>query len=309
MRRWSLAAFAAVLALLALLGLAFAGSPATIAEGVHVAGVDVGGMTVREAEGALARRFSALDETPVTFVAGRASWEVTPRQLGIEVNWAAAVDAARREGDGFGPVRGFRRLHTRFFGADVAPPTRVFEPALAFTVSRFAKSIDSPPKDASIVLRGLRPAVLPARTGRSLDRRAAEMLVVRSLAAFSRAPVGLPVRVERPRVTAARLAPVAAQVRTALAAPVRLTFGQTRWRLPRWRIAGLLALPKDGATALAVAGPAADRYFRRLAGAVNERARNARFAIRGERVTIVPARAGQVVDVPGTTKALLAAAL
>ena len=46
------------------------------------------------------------------------------------MDWGAAVDAVRRQGEGFGPLRGFRRLDLRFFGADVAPPTQVYDAAL-----------------------------------------------------------------------------------------------------------------------------------------------------------------------------------
>ncbi|MGH3131185.1 MAG: VanW family protein, partial [Gaiellaceae bacterium] len=293
----------------ALLGLAFAGSPAKLAEGVQIAGVDVGGLAPAEARALLEQRFAGRANAPVTFVAGHKHWRVTPGQLGVKVDWAAAVEAARRQGEGFGPVRGFRRLHTRFFGAEVAPPTRVFDPALAYTLDRFAGAIAQEPREAAIKLRGLKPVVIPGATGRELDRRAAERVVVRSLAAFTRARVGLPVRIEPPRVTGAELAPVVAQVRTAVSAPVRLTQGEGRWRLPRWRIAELLALPRDGRTELVIAGPGAERYFKRLGRRVDRPPVDAGFAVSSSGVEVVPARDGHVVDVPATAKALLAAAL
>jgi len=310
LRRAAVAGALVLLGCLGLLGLVFAGSPARLAEGVQIASVDVGGLTVGEATRLLERRFDAVSETPVTFVAGSRSWRIAPAQLGVDVNWAAAVAAAEREGDGFGPVRGFRRLQTRFFGADVAPPTRVSERSLTYAVERFARAIDVRPREAAVELRGLGAAVVPGRPGRSLARRAAEGVIVRSLASFGRAPVGLPVRVDRPRVVAADLIPVVNQVRTAVSAPIRLAHGPTRWRVPRWRIAKLLSLPRAGATTLAVAGPEADRYFERLGRAVNEPPVPAEFAIAdGGAVSVVPSRAGFTVDAERTADALLAAAL
>ena len=47
----------------------------------------------------------------------------------------------------------------------------------------------------------------------------------------------------------AELARAADQARTALSAPVRLEYEGTRWRLPRWRIAELLSLPRREAWA------------------------------------------------------------
>jgi vancomycin resistance protein YoaR len=290
-------------------GLAFAGSPARIAEGVHIAGIDVGGLTPVEARTLLASRSESRARVPVTFVAGRDSWRVKPVQLGVEVDWAAAVEAARKEGEGFGPVRGFRRLRTRVFGTDVSPPTRVYDAALEYQLDRFTRAVARKPRDAAIQLRGLRPVVVPATTGRVLDRRAGERVVVRALAAFERHPVALPVRVRPPRVTAAELAPVAAKVRVALSAPVRLTDGKTTWRLPRWRLAEVLALPRDGATGLAIGGPGAKRYFARLGKHVNRAPVDADFAVYSSGVQIVPSRNGYAVDVPATSRALLAAAL
>lgn len=293
-----------------LLGLAFSGSSERLAEGVQIAGVEVGGLTPGEARALLEGRSAALEHDPVTFVSGTRRWRLTPAQLGLEVDWSAAVAAARREGEGFAPVRGLRRLQTRVFGADVAPPASVFDPALRYALDRFSQGIDRPPYQAAIRLRGLTPVLVPGRAGRALDRSAAERLVVRSLAAFSRSPVGLPVRIEPATVTAAELRPVVRQVRTAVSAPVRLTIGPTRWRIPRWRIAELLALPRDGARELAVAGPGARRYLARLRRAVETPPRDASFtATNGGRVRVVPAAAGVRLDADATARSLLAAAL
>jgi len=307
--RAALVAAALLGALAVLIGFAFAGSPARLADGVVVAGVEVGGLAPAEAQALLERRAEALAGTPVSFTAGTQRWDVTPAQLGVKVDWAAAVAAAARQGEGFGPVRGYRRLHTRFFGAAVAPPTRVYDAALTYTVERIAAEVAQRPREAALVLDGLRPRVVPARTGRSLNRAAAEAVIVRALASFSRAPVGLPVKVERPVVTAADLAPAAKQAEVALSAPVRLALGPTRWRLPRWRVAELLALPKNGVRELSIGGPRAEAYFDRLAEVVSKPARDAGFASNGDgTVRVVPAVPGVELDREATAQALLGAA-
>ena len=301
---------AAALAAAILLGLAFSGSPATLPQGVHVAGVDIGGLTAGEAEALLERRAARLWRVPVTFVAGEHRWRMTPARLGVKADWAAAVAAARRQGDGFAPVRGFRRLHTRFFGSDVVPPARVFDAALRYELDRFARAVHVKTREPAVQLRGLRPVVVAGRPGRALEREAAARVVVRSLASFSRAPVGLPVRVRLPRIEPRELEHVAAQAATAVSAPVRLALGPTRWRLPRWWIAKVLALPRDGRRKLAIGGPTANAWFVRLRRRVDRPPRNADFAVRADgTVGVVPAREGLAVDVRATADALLAAAL
>src|SRR2546422_9580475 len=105
-----------VIALVAVaLGLAFSGSPATLPEGVRIAGVDVGGLTPDAAKRDLEQRSRALAETPVTFTADGHAWGVKPSQIGLSVNWGSAVATALREGNGPVPVRGFLRTGARLF--------------------------------------------------------------------------------------------------------------------------------------------------------------------------------------------------
>jgi vancomycin resistance protein YoaR len=292
----------------AVLGLAFAGSPAKLADGVHIAGVDVSGLTPAQAQTLLAQRASTLASTPVSFTVDGRSFALTPRRLGVEVDWASAVAAARRQGEGFGPVRGFKRLQVRVFGADVAPPVQVYDAALRYEVGRIATAVARRPRDAALELRGLRPVVVPASEGRALDEPAAERVVVRALAAFGRAPVALPVHREPADVSTLELQAARRQARAALSAPVRLVLGDTRWKIPRWRMAKLLALPKDGRTALAIGGPGAEEWFERVAKNVNRPAEDAGFAVSGTAVSVTPARDGYAIDVPETSARLLSAA-
>ncbi len=308
MRRGVLAA-ALLLVVGALIGVAFAGSRTTLAAGSEIAGIDVGGLSVDQATALLTARAKDVERVPITFVAGGESFELSSSQLGVEANWAAAVRVAAAEGDGFGPVRGFRRLHTRIFGAEVAPALSVYTTALDYKLDQVAAAVDRGAVDARLERKGLRVAVVPGQSGRKVDREAAANLIVRSLGAFRRGTtVVLPVVPAPPRVQQADLATAAAQVRTALSAPVRLVYGTTRWRLPRWRIAALLELPTDGATRVAVAGDGAERYLERLAKTVGRAPRDARFQVTSKgQIVIAPSRPGLELDMPSTVKALSAA--
>jgi vancomycin resistance protein YoaR len=293
------------------LGLAFAGSPARVPRGVEIAGVQVGGMDADAARATLEHRSRALADVPVTFTADGRTWRLTPSRLGVEVDWRAAVDAALRQGPATAPVRGFYRLGVRIFGADIAPSAQAYNAALDYELDKLERAIDRPHHEAELRLRGLTPFVVSDRDGRALDRDAAARVIVQSLASLQRvASVELPVKVEHATVTAADLTPVAAQVRTALSAPVRLAIGPTRYRLPRYRVAELLDLPRNGDRQLRVGGPGADRFFVRLTRAIDKRPRDADWTIgAGNTVRLVPARAGQSVEVPVTARNILRAAL
>jgi len=118
--RLALAGGALLVIVLALVGLAFAGSPARIAEGVTIAGVDVGGLTRAEARRVLESRAARVARVPVVFTVGERQFPVKATSLGVEADWQSALESASEVGEGFGPVRGFRRLQTRFFARTTA---------------------------------------------------------------------------------------------------------------------------------------------------------------------------------------------
>jgi vancomycin resistance protein YoaR len=304
-------AIVAVLVMLCgiVLGIAFAGSPARLADGVRIAGVDVGGMTPGAAKRLLARKWGALEHVPISFRAGGRVWRLSPSELGVRPNWGAAIGVARRQGQGFGPLRGFRRLDVRFFGADVAPPTLVYDTALEYVLDRVGREVDTPHTEAFVVLHGLQPQIVPGHAGRTLDRRAAATAIVRSLASLSREPVDLPVRIDVPRVKAGDLTVILAEVKTALSAPVHLTLGKTLFTIGPTRIAQLLELPADGRRDLRIGGVRADQWFAHLSQHVDRPPVDATWAISSSRIRVVSDQPGYSLDVPMSAQALLRAVL
>jgi vancomycin resistance protein YoaR len=296
-----LAAAAVVLALV--VPLFFAGSPERLASGTRIAGVDVGGLTAGQARKLLSARSTRLERVPVTFTAGGRRFRLTARELGVHVDWKAAVKAASDQGGGIGILRGYRRLSLEFFPQDLQPPTRAYQAALDYEVGLIAKAVDRRAREARLVRRGLHITIAAGASGLRLDPVNARASIVRALASFSRAPVALPVSVDTPSVTVASLTDRQRLASQIIAAPVRLRIGATTLRVPRWRLATLLDLKT-----LRFRGPAADVYFARLEREVDLPARDAGFAVSGQHVHVVPARPGRSLDVPRSAAAILAVA-
>ena len=298
-----LAALAAVITIG--LGSIFAGSSDKLANGTRIAGIDVGGLTPADARRLLAQRSERVSRVPVVFTAAGKRFSLTPRQLGVEVDWATAVANAREQGDGFGFVRGYRRLELEFFPQDLVPPIRAYDAALTYELQLLSKAINRPHREARLVRRGLHITIAAGATGRSLDMQAARQVLVHSLASFSReSVVGLPVRVDAPRVTVATLTGAQRTASRIIAAPVTLTAGPTRLRLPRWRLAKILDL-----STMRFSGPAADAYFARLEKTVDTPPKDADFAITSDgNVRIVPSKPGLGLDVPQSAARIFAAA-
>jgi vancomycin resistance protein YoaR len=308
--QWSLVVVVVLAIATLALGFGFAGSAQTLPPGATVAGMSVGGLSTDEAVARLSARYEDLKRTPAVFTAGPRQWRIRPNEMILGVDWRAAVETAHRQGDGVAPVRGLRRIGTRIFGADVTPRAQVSTAVLAHDLDGMGRQINRPQREAAIRLRGLQPEIVRGATGRRLDREAAARLIVSSLVSFDRAATELPLRISQPAVTAADLTPVLAQVRTAVSEPVRLTLGETRWRLPRWRIAQLLQLPSNGRTTLTIGGAEANAFFKRFRSQVDQKAVDAQFVVlSGDRVQVRPAKPGLQLDVAAAARAILAAAL
>jgi vancomycin resistance protein YoaR len=297
------------LSVLALVGLAFAGSSDRIATGVEIAGIDVGGLTSAQARQKLEKASAKLTWVPVEFVAKGKRFEVAPAQLGILVDWGAAVAKARRDGSGVGPLRGFKRLEMRLFGSNIKPSTKLSQVALKKLLSMIAQSVDKPVREPALVLDGSRPKVVPGHEGRALDRKRATDMVVSALGSLSRKTVSLPVRVTVPSVRRSDLVRVAGQVRTVVSAPVLLNLGAVRWRISSAQIEKMLVYPHDGKRNLSIGGSEANNFIASLAKRLDRPARSAAFAVSGRQIRIVPARIGRVLDREKTAKAILSAAL
>jgi vancomycin resistance protein YoaR len=307
--RPGLIALAAVAVLLLAAGIGFAGSPSRIPAGVTIAGVDVGGLTAEEAQAKLADTAREYSSVPVVFTAGGEQYPIRPDAVDAQADWAAAVSAALEHGDGPLPVRGLQRLWLRFTGADVDTRVDVDEMALRARLDHVADAVDQPAREASIVLAGLTPQILPESTGRKLDQAAARGVVATALGGFEREETPLPVPVDEPVVTRAKLVPVAAQVRTVLSEPVKLTIGAAAVTVRPAEMAGLLALPAHGVAKLQIDRKAAAGFFENIAHGVARAPRDAGFAVRTDgRVRVVPSRPGRELDISATSAALLAAA-
>lgn len=310
LRRVVLAGLAGTLATVVAVGFAYAGSQSTLPAGVRIAGVEVGGMDAEEALRALQTRSRRQADTPVTFTADGSSFRFTPRQLGVTVDWKAAVDAALRDGDGFGPIRGFRRIALRVSGQEIAPQVRAYDAIVASALRAVAVEIDRPHVPAAIELKGLEPSIVPGRAGRVLDQKAAAGVIVAALATPpGSGTVALPLRREPVRVTAASLASVVQQLRTMVSAPVRLRYGAAYAAVTPRQLASMIEVPEPGSRTLRIAGPAADRVLGSLSKLVDRPATDATFALGGDGLpVVVPSLQGRTLDRAATAESIMQAA-
>ena len=154
-----------------------------IPAGVTVSEVAVGGLTVAEAERAVA----AYASRPVTVSFRNESWRYAPQTLGAEAQVDTAVQAALGAPE----------------GASLPLRVEVDQTTLSAWKRSFAAAFDQKRRDAKLVLRKLRPEVRSARAGRKLSSLATGVVLTRALEEHDRTAIQLPARIVKPKVTAA----------------------------------------------------------------------------------------------------------
>ena len=161
---------------------------AVLADGVTIAGVDVGGLAPEDAY----ELVRASVASPLEVVFQNMTLQPTPESLGATFYVQGAIDRARRAAQ----------------GEQVELVVTVRGPKVRAYVAKVAKRVDRRAVDSRLVLRRLRPYITPGKTGRALDRAAATRDIVRALVENDRAPVRLAARPVKQRVTRASYGPV-----------------------------------------------------------------------------------------------------
>jgi lipoprotein-anchoring transpeptidase ErfK/SrfK len=177
-----------------------------IAQGVTVAGVDVGGMHVPDARRTIARQLRAPLERPISVVHAGRHFSLSARDAGVKADVSGMVDEAltkSREGNIISRVT--RDLTGGKENAQVPARVTYDERAIDGLVKRVSRSLNRPAQDAQVDFPSLdkvkeRKGV--AVKASVLRQRLAQALTVPGVERRVKAPV----RITRPKVTQAQLA-------------------------------------------------------------------------------------------------------
>jgi lipoprotein-anchoring transpeptidase ErfK/SrfK len=177
-----------------------------IAEGVSVAGVNVGGMRADEAERVIARELRAPLERPISVVRGHKRFSLSAHDAGVHADVIGMVDEAlqaSRSGNIFSRVA--RDLTGGKEHAQVPARVTYDEQAIDRLVKRVRRNLNRAPRDAEVDFPSLEKVKEQSGVGVKtalLHQRLAQALTVPGVGRRVKAPV----RVVKPKVTQADLA-------------------------------------------------------------------------------------------------------
>lgn len=191
--------------------------------GVQALGVNLGGMTLPEAETALAGNFAYGDDTVFTFRDGDQFWQLSAAQLGVGFDAAETAQRAFAIGHSSNiAADSVAQVGAWFNGRAVSPVITYDQNIAQRELERIATEIERAPVNATLALDGTQVVTTQGQAGRSVDIAATLQTLDSHLMQMSDgAEVPLVVREELP--TVADVSASADKLRVALSAPVRLT--------------------------------------------------------------------------------------
>jgi hypothetical protein len=174
-----------------------------IAEGVRVAGVDVGGLDEAEAAALVRRKLLAPLRDSLAVKFDGETWRLPGEQLKIRANIDEAVaEAVEESQDGGLPGRLVRYVTGGEVEETISPPVKYSEPAINKFVRRVAEDVYREPRNASVEPSGGELLVVAGENGRKLrDNLLTEELNAAVLNAGAPRTIVARMNVTKPEVT------------------------------------------------------------------------------------------------------------
>jgi vancomycin resistance protein YoaR len=286
--------------------------------GVQAWGVDLSGMTIKEATFALATTFAYPLSPAFTFHDGDQTWTATPSELGLSYNLAGTVANAYglgRSGDVWADAE--VQFTTWYAGRQVAPVIIYDESRNQAYLREWAQKLSRPTLEASLKAEGVKVTVTPGQVGRELDTTALAKALQPALLALGKADLPLTFVETPPLVLDASAQATAAEAilrepLTLIISPTTLITGTMPagpWTIDPATLASMLAVKRvaDGVTAAHFEvdlDPAALKTFlESVAPTLEQKAQNARFTFNDDTrqlEVVAPSRDDRHLDIDAT---------
>src|SRR5215210_953252 len=288
------------------LGLYASSHQGRIYQGVHVAGLDLGGLSAADARARLDAYFADYAGRPLTLTAGDQSFQITPADAGARLDSATTIASAMdwgRQGSPWDQSRAWARALVH--GVSIAPAIHLDPDAAHSSIAAIAPKVVKPAIDATLAFGASgRPEIVPDVTGTRLDYSATESLLANRIVTFAHDPVPMVTEDDPADVTTASLTPNLPEADAAVDAPLILSFDDAVWHIPAGNLRPLLGV--DPATSnLRVDRRPLHTLVAGLATEIDRDAVDASITVdENGRLAVVPAVSAARVDVDASVAAI-----
>jgi len=199
---------------------------------VYVADVQVGGMTQTEAQAAVDARANALLSETFAFDFQGRTWTTTLGDLGVTANTSASVASAFDIGRENGAKDRLSSAYTVASGDKVVPLNLTVNPAAVDAwADQVTADIGQQPHNAELLVTDGNLSVTNEVDGVVVDKDELKNIVGSSIATLAPFRGTLPTVNKVAQIRATDIQPQVAQLQTALATPIKLTYKSKHWTL------------------------------------------------------------------------------
>lgn len=200
--------------------------------GVHIGGVDVGGMSRTEATAALQAKADEITGQRAYFDGFDQHWAPTLADLGVTADIGASIDQAMGIGREDSSRDRLSSAVSSLSGDHNLPLQLAIDPA---TLDQWSQSVDDQidliPHDASLSVSDGQVQVTQEANGTIVDQAALQASVQSSLQTMQAPTESLPTVDKLPSVHAADLVPAQNAITSALSAPITVSYGSQSWSI------------------------------------------------------------------------------
>lgn len=269
--------------------------------GVEIAGVDVGGLTLAEAQQRLASETAKVAQQPIVLVYEGGQLETSGEELGAEANVDEVLAAAQGSRDSLSRLRARLGLTGTI---ELGLVYAVDRARLRTVLARVERKVERTAVPAKVELAGDAVVVTPSQTGAELDLDAA----AEELAALP-GRVELTLREVPPTIADEAAQEAKATADALLTEPPAVVFRKTGLELaPKLVRDALRFQPDAGAIAVSLDPALLEKPLRRAFRKYEREPRDATFRVKGKRAFVVPSRRGRELSAERVAAALVESA-
>ncbi len=271
----------------------------SIAHGVSVSGVDVGGDSPTEAKKILSAKAKKALDTPLIFTMGKDRVSISSQDLGLSYNIDATIARAQKVDDSYNPISTISGFVQRYSaGKNIDPVAKYddnkFDEVATNLINEFSKGR----VNAGVTIKDTTVTVVKAKSGTGVSLEQAKSALKSSLATFSRSPQQLKSEKSNAQITLAEAQSTAASIRGMLSADSQLTTpgGNSLTVTPAQLSGALVITPTGSQLIISVDAEKIRAALGASLSAVEVAPVDATFSVGPGGVSIVPSVAGKQVD-------------
>ncbi|MBO9534208.1 MAG: L,D-transpeptidase [Solirubrobacteraceae bacterium] len=183
-----------------------AASSGKIAHGVHVGGVELGGLTPDQAKDRIEREYVATLQRPIIVERRGQQYELSAKEARITADVDRTVADAVKASDTDNPLEhAWRTISGTKVSRSLDVQAQPSHDAVVRFVDRVRREVDRKPVGSTLEFDGDRPVVTKSKSGMAVDRKKLAELVTTAATDPQRQPILVPVEAEEPKESAKQI--------------------------------------------------------------------------------------------------------